>query len=173
MIDAGWNSIQHHGLRGGPDMGNFSKIITTQCIKSQPLIVFYAVLFVRTTPLSNKIHCSTVITNILAIDIPHIALIRGRIITMTPHERHVVSNYRLFDCLAAYADQTNIKVRVLCEGNSTVNGEFPAQRGSNAEKVSIWWRHLDSWVPCASWKYELYSTPVTAMLLLISRCTGP
>ena len=29
----------------------------------------------------------------------------------------------------------------LCEGNSLVTGEFPAQRISNAEKASIWWRH--------------------------------
>ena len=29
----------------------------------------------------------------------------------------------------------------LCEGNSPVTGEFPAQRASNAENVSIWWRH--------------------------------
>ena len=29
----------------------------------------------------------------------------------------------------------------LCEGNPPVIGEFPAQRASNAENVSIWWRH--------------------------------
>ena len=29
----------------------------------------------------------------------------------------------------------------LCEGNSPVTGEFPAQRASNAENISIWWRH--------------------------------
>ena len=29
----------------------------------------------------------------------------------------------------------------LCEGNSQVTGEFPAQSASNAENVSIWWRH--------------------------------
>ena len=29
----------------------------------------------------------------------------------------------------------------LCEGNSPVTGEFPAQRASNAEIVSILWRH--------------------------------
>ena len=29
----------------------------------------------------------------------------------------------------------------LCEGNSPVTGEFPAQRASNVENVSIWWRH--------------------------------
>ena len=42
------------------------------------------------------------------------------------------------------ADQRKIsKLRVtgLCEGNSPVTGEFPAQRASNAENVSIWWSH--------------------------------
>ena len=29
----------------------------------------------------------------------------------------------------------------LCAGNSPVTGEFPTQRDSNAETVSIWWRH--------------------------------
>ena len=32
----------------------------------------------------------------------------------------------------------------LCEGNSAVTGEFPAQRASNAENISIWWRHYVS-----------------------------
>ena len=27
----------------------------------------------------------------------------------------------------------------ICEGNSPMTGEFPAQRASNAENVSIWW----------------------------------
>ena len=29
----------------------------------------------------------------------------------------------------------------LCAGNSPGTGEFPAQMASNAENVSIWWRH--------------------------------
>ena len=29
----------------------------------------------------------------------------------------------------------------LGEENSPVTGKFPAQRASNAENVSIWWRH--------------------------------
>ena len=29
----------------------------------------------------------------------------------------------------------------LCVGNSPVTAEFPAQMASNAENVSIWWRH--------------------------------
>ena len=34
-----------------------------------------------------------------------------------------------------------LRVTGLCAGNSPVTGEFPAQMASNAENVSIWWRH--------------------------------
>ena len=36
---------------------------------------------------------------------------------------------------------SKLRVTGLCGGNSPVSGEFRAQRASNAEKVSIWWRH--------------------------------
>ena len=36
-----------------------------------------------------------------------------------------------------------LRVTGLCEGNSPGTGEFPAQRASNAENASIWWRHHD------------------------------
>ena len=36
-----------------------------------------------------------------------------------------------------------LRVTGLCAGNSPVTGEFPAQMASNAENVSIWWRHHD------------------------------
>ena len=36
---------------------------------------------------------------------------------------------------------SKLRVTGLCAGNSTVTGEFPAQMASNAENVSIWWRH--------------------------------
>ena len=42
-----------------------------------------------------------------------------------------ISNHQLPDCL----------LTGLCDGNSPVTGEFPAQRASNAENVSIWWCH--------------------------------
>ena len=29
----------------------------------------------------------------------------------------------------------------LCEGNSPMTGEFPAQMASNAENISVWWCH--------------------------------
>ena len=34
-----------------------------------------------------------------------------------------------------------LRVTDLCAGNPPVTGEFPAQKASNAENVSIWWRH--------------------------------
>ena len=36
---------------------------------------------------------------------------------------------------------SKLRVTGICAGNSPATGEFPAQRASNAENVSIWWRH--------------------------------
>ena len=36
---------------------------------------------------------------------------------------------------------SKLRVTGVCEGNSPVTGEFPAQRASNPENVSIWWLH--------------------------------
>ena len=44
-------------------------------------------------------------------------------------------------CLGSDKKKTSkLRVTGLCEGNSLVTSEFPAQRASNAENVSIWWR---------------------------------
>ena len=47
----------------------------------------------------------------------------------------------LFDRLFRRRSKKTSKLHVtgLCEGNSPVAGEFPAQRASNAENVYIWW----------------------------------
>ena len=36
---------------------------------------------------------------------------------------------------------SKLRITGLCEGNSPVTGEFPAQRASKEENISIWWRH--------------------------------
>ena len=36
---------------------------------------------------------------------------------------------------------SKVRVTGLCVGNSPEAGEYPAQMASNAENVSIWWRH--------------------------------
>ena len=61
--------------------------------------------------------------------------------------RNGVSNHQPHHCLLnrIFRRRSNKTSRLcvtgLCEGNSPVNGEFPARRASNAENVSIWWRH--------------------------------
>ena len=57
------------------------------------------------------------------------------------------SNHRWLDCvlnrLFGCRSKKTLKVHIigLCEGNSLVTGEFPAQKASNTENVSFWWRH--------------------------------
>ena len=66
------------------------------------------------------------------------------------HNEHVgVSNHQPHNCLRnrLFKRRSNntskSRVTCLCKGNSPLSGEFPAQRTSNAENVSIWWRpHL-------------------------------
>ena len=60
-----------------------------------------------------------------------------------------VSNHQPHDCFLKRLNRCRSKktsklhVTGLCVGNSPVTGEFPAQRASNAENVSIWWCHHD------------------------------
>ena len=59
------------------------------------------------------------------------------------NERYGVSNHRRLDCLLnrlfrrRSKKTSNLRVTGLYGGNSPVTGEFPAQRASNAENVSI------------------------------------
>ena len=60
-----------------------------------------------------------------------------------------VPNHQPHDCLlnplVRHRSKKASKPRVLCEWNSTVTGEFPAQMAGSAENVSIWWRHHEYW----------------------------
>ena len=68
--------------------------------------------------------------------------------------RDIVSNHQPHDCLLnrlfrrRSKKTSTLRVTGLCVGNSPGTGEFPAQMASNAEYVSIWWRHH---VPCCLW----------------------
>ena len=42
---------------------------------------------------------------------------------------------------------SKLRVTGICAGNSPVTGEIPAQIGSNAENISIWWHHHENmWI---------------------------
>ena len=83
--------------------------------------------------------------------IPQIISIRGSSSTLQwRHNEHDgVSNHQPHDCLLnglfrrRSKKTSKLRVTDLCEGNSPVTSEFPAQRASNAKNVSIWWRHHD------------------------------
>ena len=72
------------------------------------------------------------------------------------NERDGVSNHKPRGCLLKRlfrrrSEQTlKLGVTGLCERNSPVTGEFPAQRVSNAENVSIWW---------PTWNLNNHATP--------------
>ena len=60
---------------------------------------------------------------------------------------NTISNHQRLECILnrlfrpTSKKMTKLYVTALCEGNSAVTGEFPSQMASNAENVSIWWRH--------------------------------
>ena len=70
------------------------------------------------------------------------------------NEHDCVSNHQPRHCLLnrlfGRRSKKTSKLRAtgLCVGNSPGTGEFPAQRASNAENVSIWWRHHVETFPC-------------------------
>ena len=63
------------------------------------------------------------------------------------NEHDSVSNHQFYGCwlnrlFRRMSKKTSeLRDTGLCEGNSTVTGEFPTKRASTAENVSIWWRH--------------------------------
>ena len=65
------------------------------------------------------------------------------------NECDCVSNHQPRDCLLNTLFRRIPKkipklcVNALCEGNSPGTSEFPAQRASSVENVSIWWLHHD------------------------------
>ena len=63
----------------------------------------------------------------------------NELVGISNHQPH----HCLFNRLFKRGSKKTSKFRVtgLCAGNSPVTGEFPAERASNAENVSIQWRH--------------------------------
>ena len=46
---------------------------------------------------------------------------------------------------------SKLRITEFYEGNSTVTGEFPAQRASNVENVFVWWYHNSSQTILVKW----------------------
>ena len=63
------------------------------------------------------------------------------------NERNDISNHQHVECLlnrffrCRSENTSKLHVTGLCEENSSVAGEFPAQRASDTENALSWWRH--------------------------------
>ena len=62
-------------------------------------------------------------------------------VIMTPMAFQITSLTIVFLIRRRSTKTSKLRVNGLCEGNSPVTGGFPTLRVSNAENVSIWWRH--------------------------------
>ena len=65
-------------------------------------------------------------------------------VTMGKMASQITSLAIVYSAVYSGADQRKhqkLRVTGLCAGNSPETGEFPAQMASNAENVTIWWRH--------------------------------
>ena len=65
---------------------------------------------------------------------------------------------------------SKVRVTGLCAGNSPVTGEIPVQMASNAEKVSIWWRHHELYndIQPTFWLYFRVILPYLLSAILVS-----
>ena len=103
----------------------------------------------QSTILINDQNNDTLLTNSPTETPPEIYNRSGFVISLQwcHNGRDGVSNHQprdyLLNRLLRRRSKKTSKLRVtgLCVGNSPVTGELPAQRASNAENVSIWWRH--------------------------------
>ena len=84
-----------------------------------------------------------------------------------------LSNHQPLDCLlnllfrCRSKKTSKLRVTGLWARNSPVTGEFPAQRASNAENVSIWWRHHGQSAMLPAFKTISYSPEIRGCFLYI------
>ena len=114
--------------------------------------------------------------NTISWQMDRLMIIRPRVLTL--QWRHngcdSVSNHHPHDCLLNHLFRrrskktSKLRVTGICVVNSPGTGEFPAQMASNAENVSIWWRHHDTinlQKSCALFWFGTISCRVTSLAL--------
>ena len=115
-------------------------------IKNLILSVFYAVM--KLNPKTHPIlHYDNVIMGATASLITSLTIVYSTVYSDADQRKH-----------------HKLRVTGICVGNSPGIGEFPAQMASNAENVSIWWRHHGE-----CWYQGPWRRPVTRRFLLITK----
>ena len=140
-----WYSIKHHyeNRRNSTYIISVTSHECHGCIKL-PATRLYVQQVVQDSQ-NEKHQCSTLLSLIMFFHRSCNLLWR--------HNGHdSVSNHQPHDCLFNHLFRCRSKktpklcVTGLCAGNSPGTGESPAQMASNAENVSIWWRHHVTYV---------------------------
>ena len=94
------------------------------------------------------------------------------------NERDGVSNHWhlhcLLNCWFRCRSKKTSKLHVTghCAGDSPVTGEFPAQKASNMENISIWWRHYVYTIICIHISSCVILTPMCTLKSLILIAIG-
>ena len=89
------------------------------------------------------------------------------------NRRSGVSNYQPHVCLLNRSFRrrskktSKLRLTGLCAENSPLTGEFPPQMSSNAEIVSIWWRHHILRLP---WKILKNCISIEGISSVLDRC---
>ena len=80
-----------------------------------------------------------------------------------------ISNHQLHECLLNRSfgrrskKTSKLRATGLCAGNSPETGEFPTQMASNAENVSIRWRHHGTHIhPCPTFRQSMPTITIEA-----------
>ena len=128
---------QGQGTQQWPPVRNVPFFVVMVFWVRKYLLIFqdFQRLFIRWCDIQNvQRHCSLVRPNVSPLQWRH-------------NDHDGVSNHQPDGCLLnrlfrrRSKKTSKLRVTGLCAGNSPVIGEFPAQRASNTENVSIWWRH--------------------------------
>ena len=103
-----------------------------------------------------------------------VSLYIDRTLRWRHNERDCVTNHQPHDCLLSRLfrrrskETSKLRATGLCPGKSSVTEEFPAQRVSNAENISIWWTVIDRLCMVFIQKYSslrCYQDPLQTVLL--------
>ena len=100
-------------------------------IRHKPPIIQYHMLFSQDRVRSPRL---SVCTQLVSLHWRHMSELASQITSLAIVYSTVKSRRRS-------KKTSKLHVTDLCAANSPVTGEYPAQRASNAENVSIWWRH--------------------------------
>ena len=94
------------------------------------------------------------------------------------NERDGVLNHQPHECLLNRLSRrrsnetSKLSVTGLCGGNSPVTDEFPSQRATNAENISIWWRHQAFGESTTGYNHPWYKSDLKLSIIFLSLQTA-